>query len=330
LKTLYISQQGSYVSLRQEFLQVKLKDRLIAEVQLPLLEQVLIFGQAQITTQAIRACLWRNIPIVYLSRMGFCYGRTLSLEQGYRHLFRYQQELSFNDRLWVARSIVQAKLKNSRVLLQRQNRRSSSPRLTKVIQSLDYFSDQAMQSTRIEQLMGYEGTGASLYFSVFDELLLNSEFVFLGRSRRPPGNPVNALLSFGYQLLWNHILALIELQGLDPYQACLHQGSDRHAALASDLIEEFRAPIIDSLVLYLINRSMIKIDADFDYRNSGCFLNTSGRSKFLKAFIQRMEESFLFNNEEPRPRWDTLLQQVKRYKTFVYSPTEGYQPYLIR
>lgn len=330
MKTLYISQQGSYVSLKQEFLQVNLKNQLIAEVQLPLLEQVLIFGQAQITTQAIRACLWRNIPIVYLSRMGFCYGRTLSLERGYRHLFRYQQELNFNNRLWIARSIVQAKLKSSRVLLQRQNRRSSSPRLTKIIQSLDYLSDQAVQSTRIEQLMGYEGTGASLYFSVFDELLLNSGFVFVGRSRRPPGNPVNALLSFGYKLLWNHLLALIELQGLDPYQACLHQGSDRHAALASDLIEEFRAPIIDSLILYLINRSMIKMDTDFDYRNSGCFLNTSGRRKFLKAFIQRMEESFLFNNEEPRPRWDTLLQQVKGYKAFVYLPIDGYQPYLIR
>nr|WP_242037504.1 CRISPR-associated endonuclease Cas1 [Coleofasciculus sp. FACHB-SPT9] len=77
------------------------------------------------------------------------------------------------------------------------------------------------------------------------------------QSRRPPGNPVNAILSFGYQVLWNHLLSLIELQGLDPYHACLHQGTERHAALASDLIEEFRAAIVDSITLYLVNRGVM-------------------------------------------------------------------------
>ena len=112
----------------------------------------------------------------------------------------------------------------------------------------------------------------------------NPAFVFMARSRRPPGNPVNAMLSFGYQILWNHLLSLIELQGLDPYYACLHQGSERHAALASDLIEEFRSPIVDSLVLYLVNRGVMDIDRDFEHHEGGCYLNDLGRKKYLKAF----------------------------------------------
>jgi CRISPR-associated protein Cas1 len=160
--------------------------------------------------------------------------------------------------------------------------------------------------------------------------LINPDFTFLGRSRRPPGNPVNGILSFGYQVLWNHLLALIELQGLDPYDACLHQSSERHAALASDLIEEFRAPIIDSLMLYLVNRSVISVLEDFDYRNGGCYLNSSGRKKMLRAFVQRMEEEVQSGEEEKQPRWDLLYQQVKRFKSFVYSPGNGYQPHLIR
>lgn len=330
MKTLYVSQSACYVSLRQEFLLVKQKDEILAEVQLPLLEQVLLFGQAQVTTQAIRACLIRNIPIVYLSRMGFCYGRTIALERGFRYLQRYQQDIVFGDRLRVARAIVLGKVKNSRVILQRQQRRRPLERLALVIQSLDYLTESIGKAQNLDQLLGYEGIAAQQYFSAFGDCLDHSDFVFEGRSRRPPGNPVNALLSFGYQVLWNHLLALIELQGLDPYQACLHEGNERHAALASDLIEEFRAPIIDSLVLYLVNRNMLSIRDDFEYRDGGCFLAGSGRKTFLRAFVQRMEEKILTEQGDRQPRWDLLMNQVKRYKNFIYSPAYGYQPYLIR
>jgi len=95
LRTLYLSQQGCHVSLCQETLLVKQGSRLLQEVQLPTLEQILVFGKSQLTTQVIRACLWRNIPIAYLSRMGYCYGRTIAIERGYRQLARYQQAVSY-------------------------------------------------------------------------------------------------------------------------------------------------------------------------------------------------------------------------------------------
>lgn len=328
MRSLYLSQQGSVVSLRQEMLLVKQGDTVLEAVQLPLLEQVLVFGSVQLTTQAMRACLSRNIAIAFLSRMGYCHGRLLPLERGYRRLARYQQMLHVGERLLIARQIVRAKLRNSRVLLLRQQR-SDAVDLTTAIQSLEHLAQQAHVAESHQQLLGLEGAGAAAYFQGLGSCITREGFTFGGRTRRPPTNPVNALLSFGYQVLWNHLLALIELQELDPYEACLHQGSDRHPALASDLLEEFRAPIIDSLTLYLINRGMVDLNADFVYRDGGCLLNDSGRKKMLSAFLQRMEER-LTTNDGDQPRWDLLTQQVRAFKTAIYAPSQGYQPYLIR
>jgi CRISPR-associated protein Cas1 len=328
MRSLYISQQGCYVSLQQEMLLVKQGETVHQQVQLPLLEQILVFGKSQITTQVIRACLQRDIPIVYLSRMGYCYGRIIPIERGYRQLVRYQQQLSAIERLLVAQQIVQAKLKNSRVLLLRQRRRKPSELISSAIQNLEYLAAKTAQVASLEQLLGLEGAGAANYFSAFGICLTNPEFIFMARSRRPPGNPVNAMLSFGYQVLWNHLLTLIELQGLDPYYGCLHQGTERHAALVSDLVEEFRAPVVDSLVLWLVNTSVVNAQ-DFDYHDGGCYLNDPGRKKYLKAFLQRMEGVIQTDSEDEQPRWDLLNRQVKAFKQFVYSPQMLYKPYLI-
>jgi CRISPR-associated protein Cas1 len=308
---------------------VKQGSDLLQSVQIPLLEQVLVFGKSQVTTQAIRACLWRNIPIAYLSRMGYCYGRIIAIERGYRQLARYQRDLSGLERLLVAQALVKAKLLNSRVILQRQQRKRSSLTLETAIAQLAHFANQVPHIEEIDRLMGLEGSGAVQYFQAFGECLNHPDFTFMGRSRRPPGNPVNALLSFGYQVLWNHLLTLVELQDLDPYEGCLHQGSYRHAALVSDLIEPFRAPIVDALVLQAINNGELEAQSDFEYRDGGCFLGETGRRKWLKTFVKRME-SPIQAEEEAQPTWDLLNRQVKAYKQFVYSPVQGYAPYRIR
>lgn len=330
MRTLYISRQGCYITLKGETLIIKQGETIYGEMQLPLLEQILIFGKSQITTQAIRSCLWRDIPIAYLSRMGHCYGRLIPISRGYRQLSRYQQQLTEKDNLLVARNIVQGKLKNSRTFLQRQQRRNPSTSAEMAIKSLEILRQKAAEAETIERLMGLEGAGAAQYFTAFGECLNHGDFVFLARSRRPPGNPVNAMLSFGYQILWNHLLTMIELQGLDPYYACLHQGTQRHAALASDLIEEFRAPIIDSLVLWLVNSKIMQVGEDFEYHDGGCYLNSAGRVKYIKYFLQRLEEEVQNADGEKQPRWDLITQQIKKFKNFVDHPCELYQPYLIR
>ncbi|MFW6316567.1 MAG: CRISPR-associated endonuclease Cas1 [Cyanobacteriota bacterium] len=201
-------------------------------------------------------------------------------------------------------SSISYKLKNSRVLLMRQYRTRQKESLDLAIKSLNYFAEKTLTVNRIEQLFGIEGTGAAHYFQALGDCIAYEEFKLLARSRRPPKNPTNSLLSFGYQVLWNHLLTLLELQGLDPYYACLHQGSERHAALASDLIEEFRVPLVDSFVLWLINSRILHINYDFRYQNGGCFLNQQGRKKFLTYWLKRMEEKM---GSEDQPRWDILI-----------------------
>ena len=331
MRSLYILQHGCYASLKKEQVIIKQGEVVHQEVQLPFVEQILVLGKSQLTTQLICACLDRDIPIGYLSKMGRCYGRVLSVARGYRQLARHQQALTPERRLQIAQRLVFAKLRNSRVILQRQQRRQPQADLTAAIAQLEAIGNQALQATTVAQLMGFEGAGAACYFGVFDRCINHPGFEFGRRSKRPPQNPVNAMLSFGYQMLWNHILSLIELQGLDPYEACLHQGTERHAALASDLLEGFRAPVVDSLVLYLINRHMIDAVDDFVFLPDGaCYLNDSGRRKYLQAFIQRMEEEVEVKPGVKSIRWDTLNHQVKIFRDCVVNSDRNYQSYQIR
>lgn len=185
MKSLYISQQGCYVCANKENLIVKRKQQILQEIQIPLIEQILVFGNSQVTTQAIKACIRQDIPIVYLSRMGYCYGRVLPLARGYRQLTRYQHQLSFAERLSVAREIVIGKLKNSRVWLQRQQGKRESATIAQTILNLEYLISKAGRVENLQQLIGCEGAAAANYFSAYGETITNSDFVFVARRRRP-------------------------------------------------------------------------------------------------------------------------------------------------
>jgi len=161
MKTLYVSQQGCYLSLDLELVLVKYKGNTIQDAQLPHLEQILIFGYSQLTTQLVRECLKRDIPIAFLSRMGYCYGRIIPIERGYRHLAKYQQQLLVVERLLVARQIIFAKIKNSRVILQRRYRNKPITNLQTAINRLNEYAEQALKADSIEQLFGLEGISAA-------------------------------------------------------------------------------------------------------------------------------------------------------------------------
>ncbi len=286
-RTLYVSQQDCYLSLDQERLVVRRAGIVLQQAQLPHLDQILIFGHAQVTTQLIQSCLERNIPIAYL------------------------------------------------VLLLRQRRRKSQVSDQSIAQ-LQHFIQAMDEATTLEQLMGLEGAAAAAYYPAPGKCLTSPGFELVTRTRRPPRDPVNAMLSFGYQLLWNHILLLIELQGLDPYQGCLHTSHHNHPCLASDLIKEFRAPVIDSLVLWLINTGVMDPIEDFTDEVEGCMLTQEGRNKVLRAFIQRMEDTVQPADpikglrEEEIPRWAVVNRQVQIYKQFVSDQLPFYSPFVIR
>ena len=142
-----------------------------------------------------------------------------------------------------------------RLLLQRHQRRKHIPLLATVIERLGEISVRLHHATTVAAVNGYEGTGAAQYFAALGQLV-DPAFRFTHRTRQPPTDPVNSLLSFGYTLLFYNLYGLIVARGLPPYVGHLHLMRDRHPALASDLIEEFRAPIVDSLVLYLVNSKL--------------------------------------------------------------------------
>ncbi|MBW4700153.1 MAG: CRISPR-associated endonuclease Cas1 [Aphanocapsa lilacina HA4352-LM1] len=329
MNTLYLLEQGCTLSLAGEVLRVRKQQQLRQEVSLPTLKQVLVFGTSQLSTGVIRVCLYREIRIAYLSRQGRCYGRLLPTGTDDRRLVRLQHRLDEQTQLGVARAIVQAKIHNSRVMLMRCRRRRPQPELDRPIQYLEHFARKAAQAESVEQLRGYEGASAAQYFPALGCAMTGTGFVLVERSRRPPLNPVNAMLSFGYQVLWNHVLAQLEIQGLDTCASVFHTDNDRHPALASDLLEEFRAPIVDALVLWLVNSRVVDAQEDFDYHDGGCYLNETGRRKFLGHFIQRMNEEVQID-DSTLPRWGLIERQVLRFKQFLLRPDQTYQSYRIR
>lgn len=329
MRTLYVSRQGCWVGVRQECLRVVWRGEVVEEVGLPTLEQVLVFGRSQVSVDAIRACLQRDVPVAFLSRQGYCYGRLIGIERGYRRLGMRQRGLDEGWRLGMARLLVWGKVMNGRVLLMRQLRGRPTESGEMTVGSLGYLGERALRAEGVEELRGIEGTAAQMYFQELGNCLVRSGFALVSRTRRPPTNPVNAMLSFGYMVLWNHLLTLVELQDLDPYEGCFHASGERHAALVSDLIEPFRAPVVDSLVLWLVNKGVMDAEADFDFVNGGCVLNEEGRRKYLRAFVQRMEGKIQTDAGE-QPRWDLLTQEVRKYKQCVYEGVVDFQPYRIR
>lgn len=317
-KTLYLSRQGSSVNLKYEKIIVKYKGEIQQECQLPLLDLILVFGSVQLTTQVIRACLKRGVAIAYLSQSGYCYGRLLPTSQRKHALQTYQNRLTDRQKLTVARQLIHAKLHNSRVILMRQYRRRPQPTIQRVIDQLQQASQNSLKAQDLPELTGIEGAAARDYFEALGVCFQHPELTFGGRSRRPPGNEINALLSFGYQILWNHLFGLIDTLGLDAYQGCLHQSHHGHAALVSDLLEPFRAPLIDTLVLWLVNTPVVKPQDDFEFKDGGCFLNESGRRKFLSAFLLRMNKV-----HSQGPAWDLISRQIKALSHWITQPKQS-------
>ena len=194
----------------------------------------------------------------------------------------------------VARLFVAAKIANSRSVLQRELRNhGENLRLISAVKRLKNSLRRVQYATSIPEIMGIEGEAASYYFSVFDQLLRDANFVFNGRVRRPPTDPVNALLSFVYSLITQECISALYGVGLDPFVGFLHQDRPGRPSLALDLLEEFRASWADRLVLTMINRKQIQIN-DFITEASGAMrLKDDARKKLLTVYQERKQVEIL-------------------------------------
>jgi CRISPR-associated protein Cas1 len=306
-RALYLNSPGLRVGRKDETLTVKDEDTLIEEVRLNDVSHVALFGNIQLTTQAIQGLCDAEIPVTYFSGGGWFYGLThghglknvfLRIEQ-----FRLARDEAFALRL--ARAFVNGKIRNHRTLLMRNHVEAPAGTVNRLRQA----AQDALAADSLEQLLGIEGAAAAAYFEQFSGMLkvvdpLDDEipgaeverdpadkrqltFDFTTRHRRPPTDPVNALLSLAYSVLSKDCTIAAASVGFDPYIGFYHQPRFGRPALALDLMEEFRPLIAESAVLTAINNRMVTPD-DFVAAGNAVNLTPAGRKKFFLAYEQRM------------------------------------------
>ena len=354
MTTLYLTRPGSTVRKTGEALKVYVPaDEETGEpprkVTLPLhkITQVVIAGNVTLTTPVLQTLLQQNVGVTYLTGYGRYLGR-LGPPLSKNGRLRIAQHQAHHDplrRMTMARACVVGKLHNQRVLLMRYQRKLQHDDIEDALRILSRCEERAAaveldpdpppdpQHPQAEStwgtLMGYEGTGGAAYFRVFGHLL-RAEWTFTKRSRRPPTDPVNALLSFAYTLLYHQTLSAVQTVGLDPYVGFLHGSQYGKPALALDLMEEMRSVIADSVVLTLINKRMLTPD-DFEAELGAYRLTDDGRRTFYRQWEQRLETEIkhpTFNYKATYRR--ALILQARLVARWLQDEIPAYPPFSAR
>lgn len=290
--TLPVYVQGAYglsVGLKGDNLEIREKGKAISEAKLFETSQMSLFGNVQVSAQAIRELASREIPIVHLSYGGWLNAVTTSPPHKNIELRRAQFSASMDKEkcLMLARSFVAGKIYNQRTLLRRNAKELPNESLV----FLREMRRKSAAAANLQELLGMEGAAAREYFSKFTLMFKQQDtrttFDFTTRNRRPPRDPINALLSFLYSMLTKEMLVCLIGIGFDPYLGFYHQPRYGRPALALDLMEEFRSLVADSVVIGLINNGEIR-PQDFIQRLSGCALTDSGRKCVIEAFERRL------------------------------------------
>lgn len=283
----YVVEQGATVGKSKERLIVRTRDGSETPVRLIDVSAVSVFGNVQLTAQAIRALADRGVPVLHFSYGGWLNAVTQGPTQR-NILLRVAQYRTFEDpeaSLEIARAIVNGKIRNQRTLLRRNH-----PELPNEVHAeLGRLAGSARRIKRDDRLLGLEGMASRIYFAHFGQLLRSPlSFDFETRTRRPPTDPVNALLSFLYSLLLRDCVHACLQVALDPYLGFFHKLRYGRPSLALDLQEEFRPLIADSVVLTLMNNAMVD-EGDFIRRGSACALRDGPRRRVIEAYEERLE-----------------------------------------
>lgn len=308
-RPLYLNTHGYNVGISAQVLKVKDKTKVIQQVRLNEINQVNLFGNVQVSTQAIQALLAAEIPLIYFSFGGWFHGMTQPV--GLKNIIWRREQFRQADRasfcVAIARQLVVGKIRNQRTLLMRNHVEPPAEAL-RFLKSIAFDAERAED---LASLLGFEGLAARVYFQHFAGMLkVGNEssgasdmrgsaglpdgagafnFEFQHRNRRPPRDPINALLSLGYSLLAKDLTIAAAAVGLDPYLGFYHQPRFGRPALALDLMEPFRPLVVDSAVLSAVNQRMVT-PSDFVRAGDSVALTVSGRKGFFRAYEQRMDQ----------------------------------------
>jgi len=336
METLYVIEQGAYLKKDGNALKIMKNQTTIETIPVQGLQKLLLSGYVSLTGSVMNFLIKNRIETVFVTPTGRFRAR-LMIDEHKHVALRKAQYLRLDNELFcldTMKIIVRGKLENMVLFLLKRAKdyndesiRMAAAGLKSLCKSLD--SDLSKDAIR-----GIEGAGARIYFSMFNRLIRNEAFEFNGRNRRPPKDPVNALLSFVYTLLTNEVLSAINICGMDPYMGSLHEISYGRPSLACDLVEEYRCDLGDRLVLSLINRKMVNPE-DFVYkkRSPVTFIDEKEmkdlrpvemKPYLLKAFISSYEGMMTGSNS-----YRTLIRdQVRGFADYIMEPADHrYCPY---
>ncbi len=344
LRPLYLNTQGLYVGKSSELLVVREGNKVIQEVRLREINQVNIFGNVQMSTQALQTLCTLEIPLVMHSQHGYFQGMLQGT--GLKNILLRREQFRMADdskrSLAVAKALVAGKIRNQRVMLMRNHVQPPQDDLAK----LKRLVHRVEHATEAESLLGYEGTAARIYFQNFAGMLkpgdapLNPDaalgeppeyaFDFRGRNRRPPRDPVNALLSLAYALLAKDLTVIASAVGFDPYLGFYHLPRPGRPALALDLMEPFRPLIAESVVLSAINNRMV-CPEHFIEAGRGVSLTAPGRKSLFRAYEQRMDQLVTHPLFDYRVSYRRLLEiQTRLLARVVTQELENYPVFVTR
>lgn len=329
MSLLYVSEAGAMMSIRDNRLVVTSKDGGIRFIPIETLEGITLLAPAQMTTQCMEACLTRGIQVAYFSKGGKYFGRLVSTGHIRASLQRKQSSLYETDfALQLSKRIIQAKIHNQRVVLSRYSK-SRNVNTDDFNNQLSIGEKKVISANSSSELMGYEGYAAKAYFAGLSRCI-EPAFAFHGRNKRPPRDPFNSMISLGYSILMNELYFEIELKGLNPYFGFLHKDAEMHPTLASDLMEEWRAVIVDSTVMSMINGHEIEKDEFYiDVDEPGCYLSRPALGKYLKKldnkFITEMRYLPYIDYTVSFRRAigfqiDTLIKAINEQNPELYTP----------
>lgn len=292
MANLYLTEQGSVLRKTGNRIVVEKDEKVLLDVPCSKIDAVLIFGNVQFTTQAVHELFEHGIEMSILTRSGRIIGQLVSpfTKNIELRILQFQQYFDMNRRLNISRTIVKGKVTNGLNLVRTFSYNHPEVTLRDEMDTLNTRLNEAGQAGAIEQLMGTEGAAARTYFSALGKMILG-EYVFTGRVKHPPPDPVNALLSFGYTLVFNEIMSLLDGLGFDPYLGFFHDVRYGRASLASDLVEEFRASV-DRFTLFLINNRVITKDDFYQNPKGGMYLNRDSLMKYLAQYEQNITREF--------------------------------------
>lgn len=289
-RPLYVTEPGAVVGTRASRIEVTYKGSRLASVRPFDISQICVFGNVQVTTQALRDCFANEVPVAYFSTGGWLDGIATGLVSKHVELHRRQVALATHNGVEAARRFVEGKIRNARTLLRRNGR----PAPPNVLGSLADLASKSKEADSMSSLLGYEGAAARMYFSALPTMLRaetqlpGEPFSFEGRNRRPPRDAVNCLLSFTYAMIVKDLVAVCLTVGFDPYLGFYHRPRFGRPALALDIAEEFRPLVGDSTVINLINNGEIK-GSHFVVRGAGVALTPDGRKIALSAYERRLD-----------------------------------------